>query len=274
MWTFEKFEQVIFELLKKDNSNQKEESKKYSYIWNYDEIDPLILEIISNGKKLSETEIIFKNKKTVYKLKLISRKKINAKERSLIEKNQSLCNDLNKLKNELQLKEAEIKKLNDDIENLKTKAILDANVFKQEAINVQKKAQSTINEYKAKISEHQEEQIKEAKLYALQSFLEKLILPLNNFEIAINAAQNIDNSVLKNFIVGFNMLYKQVEEVLLSVGLTKIIPSVGEQFDANIHQVYELVTSDLEKDTIIEIKNIGYKLHDRVIKPALVIVAK
>ncbi|ENY69357.1 Heat shock GrpE protein (HSP-70 cofactor) [Metamycoplasma auris 15026] len=274
MEIFEKYENLLFELRKKDNSNQKEEIKKFSYIYDYDEIDPLILEIISNGKKQSESEWVLKNKKIVYKLKLISKRKVSPKEKGILEKNQFLLDNLKQIQSELETKENEIKKLNEEIENLKQKAILDANIFKNEVMSIQKKAQEAINEYKQKATDHQDIQIKEAKMYALQSFLEKLILPLNNFEIAINAAKKIDNSVLNNFIVGFSMLYKQVEDVLINAGLTKIIPNIGDMFDANIHQVYELVTSDLEKDTIIEIKNIGYKLHDRVIKPALVIVAK
>ncbi|PYF43745.1 nucleotide exchange factor GrpE [Metamycoplasma alkalescens] len=274
MQNFNKFDNVIFELGKKESPKDKFDFKKYSYIWDYDEIDPLILEIMQNGKKINDKEISWKNKKLSYLLKIISIKKVNSKVKELIEKTQSLENETKSIENKLKLQEESINNLNAQIDMLQNKAIEEANLFKQEVLNIQKKAQETINEHKQKTTQHQEQQAEEIKMYALQSLLEKLIQPLNNFEIAITVAQKIDNDVLKNFITGFNMLYKQVEDILIEIGLTKIIPQVGDVFDANFHQAYELVNSDFEKDTILEIKNIGYKLHDRVIKPALVVVAK
>lgn len=271
MWKFNKYDKVQFELVENDNQAKK---KKYSYIWDFNTVDQSITDILKNGKNVSDNEIIWKNKKTILKLKLISVKKIDGTTRELIEENLDLKRKINDF--EETLKKSEIKNLSlkEEIENLDTRLLIETNKFKEEVIEIQKKAQSAINEHKQKSIEHQEVQIKEAKMYALQSFLEDLIQPLNNFEKAILSAEKIDNDVLKNFIIGFNMLYKQVENVLIDFGLQKIIPKSGEKFDPNIHQVYEIVASDLEKDTILEVKNIGYKLHDRTIKPALVIVSK
>ncbi|AWX69592.1 nucleotide exchange factor GrpE [[Mycoplasma] anseris] len=148
------------------------------------------------------------------------------------------------------------------------------NDFKNQIEILQNKAQQTINDHKQKNSEHFDEQLKKAKEYALQKFLEEILNPLNNIEIAIKAALNMDNPAVKNFAIGFNMLYQQIDQILNDFQVSKIIPKEGDVFDPNIHQVYELVESDLAKDIIIQVKNIGYKLHDRVIKPALVIVSK
>ncbi|BAP39428.1 nucleotide exchange factor GrpE [Metamycoplasma canadense] len=271
-WNFKKLDKVTFELVEQENKNINK--NKYTYIWEYDEIDPLILEIIKKGKDFDNDQKTIKIKKKTYYLKLISNKKLDFKTKELIDKNIYLQTLISDFKTKDIENQNQLNKLNNEIEILKIKAINDANKFKDEILNIQKKAQELINEHKSKTNDHQNEQIKEAKLYALQSFMEDLIQPLNNFEIAITAASKIDNDVLKNFIIGFNMLYKQIENVLKDFGLFKIEPKVGDIFDSNLHQVYEIVNSDLDKDTILEVKNIGYRLHDRTIKPALVIVAK
>lgn len=272
MVEFNKFDKVSFEVVEKNNYDIKK--TKYHYIWGYDEVDQKVLEILKDGKDINDNEKTLKIKKTLYTLKLLSVKKIDSKTKELIEINEFLKSELEKTNLKNQDQNELIKKYQSELEDLKVKSLIETNKFKEEVIAIQKKAQDAINEHKQKNNDHQEIQIAEARKYALQSFIENLIQHLNNFEKAIIAAEKIDNDVLKNFIIGFNMLYKQVENVLFDFGLTKIIPKIGEMFDPNIHQVYELASSDLEKDTILEVKNIGYKLHDRTIKPALVVVSK
>ncbi|WP_412031591.1 nucleotide exchange factor GrpE [Metamycoplasma buccale] len=167
-----------------------------------------------------------------------------------------------------------IDNLNLKIDQLKIKSSVMEQEFKSQVTELQKKAQEKINEHKQKNNEHLEKQLKESKDYALQKFLEELILPLNNFELAINSAKNIENNIVQNFIKGFKMLYGQIEQVLYDFKIAKIIPKVGDLYDPNIHQNFALVDSNEPKDTIIEVKNIGYKLNNRTIKPALVIVSK
>lgn len=116
--------------------------------------------------------------------------------------------------------------------------------------------------------------INEERKFALQKFLENLINPLNVFETALRAAENSQIKEVATYAKGFEMLYNQIEDVIFNVGVSKIIPKIGDPFDPNIHQIYETIESDHPKDSIIEIKNIGYKLHDRTIRPALVVVAK
>ncbi|AWX42477.1 heat shock protein GrpE [Metamycoplasma cloacale] len=203
-----------------------------------------------------------------YEIKIIEHSKPTGLLAELIKENKILSNENVKLfeqKSNLELKEV----------NLKNELIKLQHEFKDQIAQLQKKAQTEINEHKLKNSEHLDSELKNAKQYALQKFLEEIINPLNNIEIAIKAALNMDNPGVKNFAIGFNMLYTQIDNILSDFGVSKIEPKINDTFNPELHQVFELKElSDFSKDAIVEIRNIGYKLHDRVIKPALVIVAK
>ncbi|TPE56760.1 nucleotide exchange factor GrpE [[Mycoplasma] falconis] len=183
----------------------------------------------------------------------------------------NLINENIEITNKLNLKNQE---LENTILNLRNEMKEHQEAFKIQVEKIQSKAQEELNNFKKDRSEHFEKELKEGKQYALQRFLEDLILPINNFEIAIAAAKNNENQVVQNFAKGFDMLYNQLGNILADAGVVKIQPQVGNLYNPMEEQVYEVVASDLPKDTILEVKNIGYKLHDRTIKPALVIVAK
>ncbi|MBN0970426.1 nucleotide exchange factor GrpE [Mycoplasma phocoeninasale] len=165
-------------------------------------------------------------------------------------------------------------KLLQKVEQLNSEIVENEKNFRKQLIDLQQAAQNQLNEHKQKNDEHIANQTKEIKDYALQSFLEDLLTPLNNFEIAINSAKDIDNPIVQNFVRGFEMLYTQIDTILNDHGVEKIIPIVGEKFDPNIHQAFELTDEGDEPEAIVLVKNIGYKLHNRTIKPALVVVKK
>ncbi|AZZ65724.1 nucleotide exchange factor GrpE [Metamycoplasma phocicerebrale] len=276
MWVFKKHDLVnlLLKIRKKSKNNSEEVQQKYSYIWDYDEPEEIILKIIKEGKQAGEKELYYSSKKEKYILELLSVEQLDKNAQRLIQDVENLKVNTKELLEISKKDKNIINSLRSEIDNLNLKLIEDANKYKTEVINIQSKAQEMVNAHKKKTSEHQENQISEIKKYALQSFVEDLLQPLNNFELAIKAAKKGDNPILNNFIVGFEMLYNQIYNKFIDIGLSKIEPKVGDIFDADIHQIYDLVASDMPKDTILEVKNTGYRLHDRVIKPALVIVSK
>ncbi|AXE60952.1 nucleotide exchange factor GrpE [[Mycoplasma] phocae] len=160
------------------------------------------------------------------------------------------------------------------VEQLNSEIVENEKSFRKQLIEFQEKAQNQLNEHKQKNDEHIANQTKEIKDYALQSFLEDLLTPLNNLEIAVNSAKGIDNSIVQNFVRGFEMLCNQIDVIMNEHGVEKIIPAIGDKFDPNIHQAFEVTEEGNESESIVMVKNIGYKLHNRTIKPALVIVKK
>ncbi len=68
------------------------------------------------------------------------------------------------------------------------------------------------------------------------------------------------------------MLFDQLCEGLSEGGLIKIVPRVGEEFDPEIHHAISTEKKSGRANKIVSVKQVGYKLHDRVIKPAVVVV--
>ena len=107
------------------------------------------------------------------------------------------------------------------------------------------------------------------KKYACSNLVEKLLPVLDNFDRAIASASE-DDPLIKGVV----MTRDEMLKILENEGLEEI-PSDGEVFDYNVHQAVLSEESDtVESDHIIETFQKGYKLNDRVIRPAMVKVAK
>jgi molecular chaperone GrpE len=98
----------------------------------------------------------------------------------------------------------------------------------------------------------------------------KLLLPvLDSFERALQV-----KSEPADFRSGVELIYKQLQDALAKVGV-KAIPAKGEQFDPHVHEAIEMVeTSDAADHEVIEELQRGYKIKDRLLRPAMVKVAK
>ena len=107
------------------------------------------------------------------------------------------------------------------------------------------------------------------KKYACSNLVEKLLPVLDNFDRALTGADENDP-----LVKGVAMTRDEMVRILENEGL-ELIASDGELFDYNIHQAVLSEESDeVESDHIIETLQKGYKLNDRVIRPAMVKVAK
>lgn len=107
--------------------------------------------------------------------------------------------------------------------------------------------------------------------YRGQPFVEKLLPTLDSFYLVLK--NEPDNALLKNYLIGFNMIYKSMLESLSSEGVSQILPEIGNEFDYNIMQAVEVVEG--EKDNIVVgITKPGYMLRDRLVRPAMVVVSK
>lgn len=100
------------------------------------------------------------------------------------------------------------------------------------------------------------------------------ILPIiDNFERALQVPQDKLTDDVKSFIAGYEMIYKQLLQVLEKEGVKKI-EAQGKPFDPNFHQAVMRVPSDeYDDDTVVEVLQEGYTLGDKTIRPAMVKVA-
>ena len=103
-----------------------------------------------------------------------------------------------------------------------------------------------------------------AQKYALERFAEGLLPVVDSLEAAVKSA---DTS-------GVELTLKQLKGALEKSSVREIDPKPGERFDPYRHQAMTAVPSEAEPNTIVAVMQKGYALHDRVLRPALVSVAK
>lgn len=112
---------------------------------------------------------------------------------------------------------------------------------------------------------------KEAIKYRVEGFIEDLIPILDSFHYALqNEAKNEE---MKNFLVGFQYIYRNLVSVIENEGVTEYAPKVGDTFNPLFMQAIEKRESDQKDNTVLEVKTKGYKLHEHLIRPAIVVVS-
>ena len=111
--------------------------------------------------------------------------------------------------------------------------------------------------------------------YANESLLEKLIPVLDNFEMALQAAnapqQGGSTDALKT---GVNMIASQLKSAMAEAGLEEI-NAAGQVFNPNLHEaVSQQDSKDVPEGQVLQQLRKGYKLRDRLIRPATVVVSR
>jgi molecular chaperone GrpE len=110
--------------------------------------------------------------------------------------------------------------------------------------------------------------------YANESLLQKVIPVLDNFEMALAAAQNSSAEGLKSLQDGVAMIHSQLKGVLNEAGLEEV-DATGKAFDPNFHEaVSQQESADVAEGNVLQQLRKGYKFRERLLRPATVIVAK
>ena len=104
--------------------------------------------------------------------------------------------------------------------------------------------------------------------YANQRLLEDLLPVIDNFEMGMQAAAQDTSSMI---YIGMDMVRKQLNEFLNNQGVTEI--STEGQFDPNLHDAVSQEASDQPEGTIIRTTRRGFRLRDRLLRPASVVVS-
>lgn len=108
----------------------------------------------------------------------------------------------------------------------------------------------------------------DAVRYANQRLLEDLLPVIDNFEMGMQAAAQDTTSMI---YVGMDMVRKQLNEFLSSQGVNEI--ATDGQFDPNLHDAVSQEASEQPEGTIIRTSRRGFKLRDRLLRPASVVVS-
>ena len=114
----------------------------------------------------------------------------------------------------------------------------------------------------------------DALRYATESLISKIIPVLDNFEMALAAAQNSSAEGLKSLQDGVTMIQTQLKSALTDSGLEEV-DATGKPFDPNIHEaVSQQESADVPEGQVLQQLRKGYKIRERLLRPATVIVAK
>lgn len=109
--------------------------------------------------------------------------------------------------------------------------------------------------------------------YRAEGFLESLLPALDAFHLALDAPAPTKEAA--NYQIGFTYIYNQIIGSLASEGLSELTPKVGDPFDAAFMNAIDTEErDDIEPNRITKVHSKGYKLHDRLIRAAMVTVSK
>ena len=113
------------------------------------------------------------------------------------------------------------------------------------------------------------EDVDKARKFAVENFASELLAVKDSLEAALAA----ESPSVENLKDGVELTLKQLTAAFAKYSLVDIAP-LGEKFDPHLHQAIQMVDSDQPANTVVTVLQKGYRLHDRTLRPALVMVAK
>ncbi len=147
------------------------------------------------------------------------------------------------------------------------------------------KMEKLVDEYKEKylhakaetdtVRRRSYEQIDKEKKYAVSKLLEELIPILDSFTQSVATVQDTDHEMVTSMREGMVLTLQMLLKALAKFGVKEINPGDNELFNPTFHEVMMAQENNsVAPNTILSVLQKGYQLHDRVIRPARVIVAR
>ncbi|MDX1917486.1 MAG: nucleotide exchange factor GrpE [Rickettsiaceae bacterium] len=120
-----------------------------------------------------------------------------------------------------------------------------------------------------------EKQLEEASSYSVTNFAKDLISVIDNLDRAIQFKPEGLSPEMEQFFDGVLMTHKELCRVFAKNNISVIAPNPGDKFDYHHHfAISQVEDASYPKDTIVGLMQVGYKIKDRLIRPASVSVAK
>lgn len=119
-----------------------------------------------------------------------------------------------------------------------------------------------------------ERDLEQAHRYGLERFVQELLPVKDSLELGLSASQGAEGEALKGLREGMELTRKMLQNALEKFGVKELSPQ-GERFNPELHQAMSVQErADAEPNTVLLVCQKGYLLHDRLIRPAMVIVSK
>jgi len=119
------------------------------------------------------------------------------------------------------------------------------------------------------IQRRTQEEIAKAHKFAVENFAESLLAVKDSLEMALS----VENLSVESMHEGVTATLRQLTAAFEKNKLFEVIPEVGDKLDPMVHQAISTMPSDQEPNTVVTVLQKGYTLSDRLLRPALVVVA-
>ena len=124
--------------------------------------------------------------------------------------------------------------------------------------------------YKKRAARERQDAVK----FANEGIIGTLLPVLDNFEMALTAMGNAQDPAIQSLQSGVSMIHQQFKKALADAGLEEV-DAANQKFDPNFHEaVSQQETADVPEGHVVQQLRKGYKLRDRLLRPASVVVAK
>ena len=119
------------------------------------------------------------------------------------------------------------------------------------------------------------EQVNSRK-FAIEAFASELLSVKDSLDLAEQVELSEDNKdVISKMQEGLTLTQKQLEQIFEKFSIKIISPEKGDKLNPELHQAMTIVPSDdVEPNCILDVIQKGYQLHDRLLRPAMVVIAK
>lgn len=114
-----------------------------------------------------------------------------------------------------------------------------------------------------------QEDIAKAHKFAIENFAKSMLSVCDSLEMAIKT----ENQTVEGIKEGVDATLRQLIQVFEQNKITEIMPSVGDKLDPMEHQAISTVESDQEPNTVVVVLQKGYRLNERLLRPAIVSVS-
>jgi molecular chaperone GrpE len=150
--------------------------------------------------------------------------------------------------------------------------LIDAEARAAQARDAQLRATADLENVRRRL----ERDFQNSQKYANENLLRELLGVADSLELGLKAAESAGDTQAqaKALVEGKQLTYKQLMAVLEKQGVRQLDPQ-GQAFNPDQHQAMSMVESDrVPANHVLEVMQKGYKLHDRLLRPATVVVAR
>ncbi len=126
------------------------------------------------------------------------------------------------------------------------------------------------------IRRRSEKEVANSRKFAVEGFSKELLNVYDSLKLAcaVDLPDDADDSI-KSIHEGVQITLKQLDTAFSRFAVKEILPDTGDKLDPNLHQAMSMVESDeVESGCILNVIQSGFELHERLLRPAMVVVAK